>query len=191
MADLMPLQAFLPVMAFLAAATQREPSPETIRVYHRMLGDIPLATLQAACERAIATHKFATLPTVGQIRELSAQMSGQQCNLSAMEGLEQARRAINQAGGGYASSDDRNSAYAKLGPLVARVVQAFGWDAICNCDNRETLQAQWRRHFEEVVSRCNLEAVQPARLRIGVSDGQGRIGVDVSSFGRLPMSKQT
>lgn len=176
------MEQFLKVMALIQAGTQRTATAETIKAYYWMLKDLSFEQLLRAAQLALAEHEFSTLPTIAMLRRLATEKAT--TGTTAQEALEAARRAINQAGGSYASSDDRKAALARLEAPVAHCLQTFGWDRICDSANPEALQAQWRKQWEDARDRDSENQIRPARLRNAIPAGQGRI-VDTSGFARI------
>lgn len=156
---------FASIMAYLCAGVGKRPEAETTRVYFDCLGDLPASVLQDAARAAIVEHSYATLPPVAVVRQIATRLQQGERQLTAMEAIDAARRAINAAGGEYATADDRRAAYAGLPQTVADCLRSFGWDAFCQSSNRETLQAQWRLNWDAVAKREASERVLPEDIR--------------------------
>ena len=171
------LEDFLKVMAVLQAGTQKMASPQTIKVYHRCLSDLPFDALLRAAELSLMQHEYATIPSIALLRKLATEQPTSR--LTALEALDLARRAINHAGGSYASADQRQAALNHIPSEVAECLRAFGWDRICDNDQPEVLNGQWRRQWEESQARGERQRLIPPRL------GGGRPAIDASQFGRI------
>jgi hypothetical protein len=171
------LDDFLKVMAVLQAGTQKTASPQTIKVYHRCLSDLSFDVLLRAAELSLLQHEYATIPSIALLRKLATEQPTSR--LTALEALDLARRAINHAGGSYATADDRAAALNHIPSEVAECLRAFGWDRICDSDQPEVLNGQWRRQWEESQARGERQRLIPLRL------GGGRPAIDASQFGRI------
>lgn len=163
----MELREFSPLMAFLSAAVQKQVSAETVKVYFDLLNDIPIEILKQAVRAAVIEHQYATIPPVAKIRQIAAALT-RGPGMTAMESLAGVRRVVNQFGGGYASTEDREAAYRKMPPTVARCLQSFGWDRFCDSENPETLQAQWRMNWDQVQAREQRVEALPCDLRTAI-----------------------
>jgi hypothetical protein len=177
MSEVCRLEDFLKVMAVLQAGTQKMASPQTIKVYHRCLSDLPFDVLLRAAELSSLQHEYATIPSIALLRKLATEQPTSR--LTALEALDLARRAINHAGGSYASADQRQAALNHIPSEVAECLRAFGWDRICDSDSPEVLNGQWRRQWEESQARGERQRLIPPRL------GGGRPAIDASRFGRI------
>jgi len=122
-------------------------------------------------------HEYATIPPIALLRRLATEQPTSR--LTALESLDLARRAINHAGGSYASADQRQAALNHIPSEVAECLRAFGWDRICDSDQPEVLNGQWRRQWEESQARGERQRLIPPRL------GGGRPAIDASQFGRI------
>jgi len=172
------LDDFLRVMAVLQAGTQKTATPQTIKVYHRCLSDLPFDALLRAAELSLMQHEYATIPSIALLRKLATEQPTSR--LTALEALDLARRAINHAGGSYASADQRQAALNHIPSEVAECLRAFGWDRICDSDQPEVLNGQWRRQWEESQARGDRQRLIPPRL-----GGGTRPAIDASHFGRI------
>lgn len=177
MSEVCRLEDFLRVMAVLQAGTQKMASPQTIKVYHRCLSDLPFDVLLRAAELSLMQHEYATIPPIALLRKLATEQPTSR--LTALEALDLARRAINHAGGSYASAGQRQAALNHIPSEVAECLRAFGWDRICDSDTPEVLNGQWRRQWEESQARGERQRLIPPRL------GGGRPAIDASRFGRI------
>jgi hypothetical protein len=117
-------------------------------------------------------HEYATIPPIALLRKLATEQPTSR--LTALEALDLARRAINHAGGSYASADQRQAALNHIPSEVAECLRAFGWDRICDSDQPEVLNGQWRRQWEESQARGDRQRLIPPRL------GGGRPAIDAS-----------
>jgi len=133
--------------------------------------------LLRAAELSLMEHEYATIPSIALLRRLATEQPTNR--LTALEALDLARRAINHAGGSYASADQRQAALNHIPSEVAECLRAFGWDRICDSDQPEVLNGQWRRQWEESQARGERQRLIPPRL------GGGRPAIDASRFGRI------
>lgn len=180
----MTLREFAPLMAYLAAAAQKPAPAETVKVYFDLLNDIPVKVLEQAIRAAVVEHRYATIPPVATIREIASKIQGADHVMTAMESIAGARKLIGEAGGSHAGPEERSAAFAKMPPLVAACLRAFGWDNFCDSECRETLQAQWRMNWDAVAERQKRNAALPEDLRQLV-DGRKQIAIPANML-RMP-----
>jgi len=135
--------------ALAAAFPYAQISGETIKVYARMLADIPLEVLDAVASQAMAECEF--FPTIARVREMAmnlASPTGQ--HVSGFEAWEQVIRQIRSVG-----------SYGRPGfidPLITRAVECLGWPELCQSDNQVADRSHFVRIYEQLVERERAEA---------------------------------
>lgn len=160
-------------MAYLTAAIGKSLTPDAVEVYFDLLGDLPPAVLLIAVKRVALSHRWATFPTVAELREAAAEtMQGKAAVLSAGEAWGMAWRAAckydpSKSGPHYAGGKLHNSQLdflcEGLPPLVVDAWRAFGFAALANAD-----PAFARKEFEAIydglVANEKRRAILPASV---------------------------
>jgi len=128
-----------------------EVSEVTIKIYVRMLSDIPLEVLKATIEQCLAESEF--LPTIAKLRDKALSLVSAVSNMpTAFEAwgiVVQAMGAI----GSYGVPDFGNE-------IIQRAVDAIGWKSLCMSEN----QVADRAHFAKVYDALLNRAVQDQKL---------------------------
>jgi len=174
---------FARVMTFITAAIGKPLAVESLEVYYELLGDLPLDALQASAKRVVLEHKWATFPSVAELREAASEtMRGQVKELSSAEAWDMAWRAACSIDldmvGPYQSGDKLYSSQAEymleaIQPLVLEVMHAYSLPALCyGKEPVGVIRGQFMRIFEQLAARDRRTALLPASL---VND-IGRIG---------------
>jgi hypothetical protein len=60
-------EEWLGILSRLWIGVGKSPTSEQLTVYREMLGDIPLGLLERTVERAMREHRFANVPTIGNV----------------------------------------------------------------------------------------------------------------------------
>jgi hypothetical protein len=109
-----------------------------IRVWSRMLSDVPFVEASSALEEILSTAKHP--PSIGEIREVIAR---RRVNApDAAEAWEEVRKAIQSHG--YNRTPKWSS------PMIAAAVEAFGWVNLCmsNVDDEPATRAHFERYLK-------------------------------------------
>jgi len=166
----MTLQEFGLAMAPLVAAIGKPMAQEQAAVYFDCLRDLPLHALQIAVKRVLLEHKYFTLPTIAEIRELAVSAITPPA-IDATEALGLLRKAVRRFGYMQAAEG-----LASLPPLVRRVAAGIGWDAICESENPEALRAHFMRLYDQASTSERREGLLPEDLRRKIGESQKAIG---------------
>ena len=145
-------------------------SEETINAYVHMLRDVNLEVLTAAIEQCANESEF--FPTIARIRNKVLSLTKPQ-RLDPMAAWGVVLKEI-QRTGFYRSPvfDD---------PLIARCVEALGWQYLCSSENIVADRAHFAKLYEQLVEREAQDArLLPAARQIRelgqvkeISDGRG------------------
>ncbi len=159
------------VGALVAAFPAAEIGAETVKLYARMLADVPPEVLDAAVEQCIAECKF--FPAVAELRDKAlrlASAAGQHPTSAEAWGLvvEAIRRVGSYGRPRFAD------------PLVARAVEVMDWRQMCACETPAADRAHFMRIYEQLVARDMEDArLLPAArtLRDATTGLAGRTGL--------------
>jgi hypothetical protein len=159
---------FAACMAMLSVGSgEREIDPRTVHartgVYYDLLGDLPLAVLQAACKRALAENQYPTLPPVGVLRSLATEIM-----LGPQPTAAEAWRMCARVASFYHTYDDWTkfkAEVAKLPEVVRKAGECIGWRSIRDTMNPETARAQFHKAYTELSRQARRRELLPAPLR--------------------------
>lgn len=177
---------FAKVMAFIAAAIQKPlATTHTLDVYYDLLGDLPLEALQIAAKRVVIEHRWATFPTVAEIREAAVSaLSGQVTQMPSGEAWQIAWQTVGRMDPDIPTTVE--SAMASLPPLIAKAVRAFGVSAICYGREPVTVvRAQFVRIYEQLVQAEQKAALLPDSLKESIRQiGSAQAAKVISDIGK-------
>lgn len=174
----MDRESFARGMAFLQAAVQVTAPEATLHAYWHCLKDLDHEVWQTAVVAAAASHEYHTLPPVAAIRK-AAQRARQGVPLTWEEGFSIACLLIRQAGGQYATADQRQTALSRMPGLTGELAGRM-WTMICHSEDASILRGQWRQAWEAAEQRrAEVDRLPPA-VR------PKRIGPDLASLFKMP-----
>lgn len=155
---------FLQVVAYITAGSGKSLASDSIAVYYDCLGDLPFEVLKLAAKRVVLEHRWATFPTVAELREAATKTAkGELTELSPAEAWELAWGAIGRIDPEVDGSFAR--ATKDFPALVTRAIQVFGLSSLCHGNEPLTVvRAQFMRIFEQLASRERTAATLPAAL---------------------------
>lgn len=160
---------FVKVMAYIEAATGKSVSSDTAEVYFDLLGDLPVGVFQLAAKRVVLEHRWATFPSVAELREAASETAqGAVKPLSAGEAWSIAWKAAGRIDPEISGSAERG--LAGLPELVVEAVRAFGIPALC-CGREPVgvVRAQFVKIFEQLAAREKRIALMPPAIRQAVA----------------------
>lgn len=151
----------LQTIAAMWPTTQFRSDEMTVRIWHRMLADLPGAIVAAAVERMASTLKFP--PTIADIRGAVADATHDATGaLSAGEAWRKVIKAIGSYG-----YNRPNEAQEFLGPEIWRAVEMIGgWVNVCLSDDPETVRsAQFERRYNAMIEQRKEMLQIPQQVR--------------------------
>jgi hypothetical protein len=149
------------LLAYIAAALPAvQVAPETVRVWHDLLGDLPRDVAFAAVRRVLMTQRGSWLPAPGEIRAAAVALQSAPVP-SADAAWGQVMAAVRQWG-----YYEPARALAALDPPVRAVAEAIGWDALCQGDP-DVVRGQFVRLYAEAVAQAQAVAPLPPALQDG------------------------
>lgn len=157
---------FAAIMAYIAAATGKSLSADATEVYYELLGDLPAPVLRVTAKRVVLEHKWATFPTVAELREAAIlTASGEVVGLSPAEAWDLAWSAAKKIDLEVEGSLQR--ACARLPPLVVEAMRVFGIATLCSTrgDPVGVVRAQFLKIYEQLQTRDHRVALLPAAVR--------------------------
>lgn len=146
------------ILAIIAAAYPNFKLTEaTAQVWHTLLSDLDYHEVETAVQVIVSTHTFP--PSIAEVRKAVAQLRHPEA-MSPAEAWELAAKAIRDFGY-YRKAE----ALRWLPPLVARAVEAIGWEELCLSDSLSVLRAQFERIYAGLLDRETRESVLPPAVR--------------------------
>lgn len=140
------------------------PDADSVKIWYRLLMDIPYEQLNVAIQKHMQTCKFP--PTVAELRAAAASVVIKNSDWS--EGWEQLARAIRTFG--YYRQGE---AFASMDELTRRVVKRLGWKELCMSETPMQDRANFRMVYEQQARRVHETAVLSGRLRGQIERLQG------------------
>lgn len=165
------LEEFGKCIVVLISGMGKSMPREQIAVYHQMLKDLPLESLQLAVKRALCEHEYATIPSIAALRRLATEQSESGWALAMEKVSKAAKIAFYEPEAARDLLDERTLA----------AVNAIGWERLHDLDgeNRGTFVAQFRNSYE-ALERTEAKT----RVRIGI-EGPKRDSIEASAISGL------
>ena len=156
---------FAGVMAYLGVGIGKPLGPESLAVYFDCLGDLSLETLQIAAKRVLMEHKWATFPSIAELRAAASETARAVVKeLSAGEAWEMAWRAIGRIDLEIDGSLQR--ALSGLPPIVVEAMKEMGIPALVyGKEPVGVLRGQFVKFFEGIAARDQRTALLPAKVK--------------------------
>ena len=145
------------IMGVMAHAYPRyELSADSLKLYGKMLADIPSDILEAAAQQIMAENKF--FPSIAEWREMAHKlMVGKLQIPSAFEAWEDAMAQVRRCGDYYRYQlNQRTPEYSH--PLVEKAVQVIGYRHLCESENISIERAHFFKIYESLLSRAEEDA---------------------------------
>lgn len=156
---------FTTAMLYLETACRKQFTANEAEVYFDLLGDLPAAALLAGVKRVLLEHRWASLPTVAELREAAVEAQrGEVKTLSAAEAWALAWKAVGDTDPEVEGSFAR--ATKDCPPLVVEAIRAMGLPALCYGDEPVgVLRGQFFKVFEQLAARQRRTDLYPAALK--------------------------
>lgn len=177
---------FVKVLGYIATAIGKPVTEGMAEVYYDLLGDLPLDVFQTAAKRVVLEHKWATFPSVAELREAAAEtMRGNVKELSAAEAWDKAWGAVHDI-----DLEIPHTLYVLEGlpPLVREAIRAFGLPAmVYGKEPVGVVRGQFLKIYEQLAIRDRRRALLPQSVKDEISRiGDARVSEQVKRIGRLP-----
>ena len=142
------------------------PDADSVKIWYRLLEDMPYELANIAIQRHMAINKFP--PTVAEIRAAAVESVYKPVDWS--DGWEQFRKAVSKYG--YYQQE---AALNSLDDLTCRVVKRLGWKQLCESENPMQDRANFRMIYEQEQQREGEKAALPAGLKTQIERLQGEV----------------
>lgn len=155
---------FVKCVAYLTAGSGKALAAESLEVYFDCLKDLTADIMATACKRVLMEHKFATFPSIAELREAAAETSrGEVKALASAEAWAIAWKVAGATDPEVDGSFER--AYRGVPAIVVDAIQAYG---LCDlCYGKEpvgVVRGQFLRIFEQLAAREKRKALMPPKL---------------------------
>lgn len=169
---------FAQCMAYLGAAIGKQLPTESVEVYFDLLGDLPKEVLQTAAKRVVLEHKWATFPSVAEIREAAAEtMMGEKKRLSPSEAWELAWEATKKIDPDIEGSLQRHT--ENLPALVIEAMRVFGIVSLVRGKEPISItRSQFLKVYEQLQERESRLNLLPQKVK----DSIEKIGRDYKAL---------
>lgn len=160
----MTREEFAKVVVALSLGTGKSITSEATEVYFDCLGDLPFDVMKIATKRVLLEHRWATFPSIAELREAAAQTNqGTVAELSSGEAWALAWRAVG------AIDPEVSGSYARgvkgLPALVVEAMEAYGINPLCyGKEPVGVIRGQFIKIYEQLAVREKRTALLPPKL---------------------------
>lgn len=167
---------FATLHGFIAAGCGKSLSTESQLAYFEMLKDIPADVGMLAATRVLAEHRFASFPTIAELRAAAADtVRGQVTATAPAEAWDIAWRIIQRTDPDRPGSFERACKIEKAPPLVIDAIHTFGILDLCyGKESVGVLRGQFLKTFEQLAARDRRAALLPAGTHAALKDIRDR-----------------
>ena len=135
------------------------PDADSVKIWYRLLQDMPYELANVAIQRHMATNKFP--PTPAEIRQAAVQTV--EAPQGWADGWEQFRRAVRRYGY-YQQEEAMNS----MDEITRKTVRRLGWKELCESENIMQDRANFRMAYEQEANRRRETAALPEGVRSAI-----------------------
>lgn len=158
-------------MAYLEVGCGKPLGEAALSVYFDCLGDLPADVLRLAAKRVVLEHRWATFPSIAELREAAAlTQRGEVRGMSPGEAWSLAWHAIANCDPEIELRGGAKDALGKLPPLVAEAVRAMGVLPLCyGQEPVAVIRGQFMRVYGELAARQTRTDLLPAATRTAIA----------------------
>lgn len=156
---------FVKCVAYLTAGSGKALPTESLEVYFDCLNDLDFGVMVLASKRVLMEHKYATFPTIAELREAAAEtIHGQVKALSPAEAWAIAWRVAANTDPEVQGSYERAS--KGVPEIVLNAIRSFGLLDLCyGKEPVGVVRGQFLRIFEQLAARQKRTALLPPKLK--------------------------
>ncbi len=185
---------FAKIIAYIGVACGKPLTAEAQVVYFDLLGDLPADVFQLAAKRVLMEHRWATFPSVAELRQAASEsVRGEVKELASAEAWAMAWWIIGNCDPEMDGSFERACKRAKAPPLVVESVRSMSLAGMCYGDEPVgVIRGQFLKVFEQLQGRDRRlallppsvkEAITSRREAVGNGTGGAIVGGVAASFG--------
>lgn len=143
------------------------PDEDSIKIWYRLLQDIPYEVANIAIQRYMMTNKFP--PTIAEIREQAALSVNNELNGDWGQAWEQVCKAIRIYG-----LWGTEEALANMDEITKQCVKRLGWRELCMSETPMQDRANFRMIFEELKLKTKQESALPLNVKESIAKLQSK-----------------
>mgnify|MGYP002795619152 FL=1 len=143
------------------------PDEDSIKIWYRLLQDIPYEVANVAIQRHMMTNKFP--PTIAEIREQAALSVNNELNSDWGQSWEQVCRAIRLYG-----LWGTEEAIKGMDEITRQCVKRLGWKELCMSETPMQDRANFRMIFEELKLKTKQESALPLNIKESIAKLQSK-----------------
>lgn len=128
------------------------PDDWSVKLWYRMLQDIPYETLNLAVQRHISTNRYP--PTIADLRGSMVKEK------PWSEAWEEVKRSM-----WFYGMPREREALESMSPLTREIVKRLGYQSLCMSENEAVDRANFRMIYEEEVKRKTEDAALPETVK--------------------------
>lgn len=153
------------VMAYLGVGIGKPLDEDSLKVYFDCLGDLPYDVLLTAAKRVLLEHKYATFPSIAELREAAAVTAqGRVTAISSSEAWDMASRLACDVDPEIEGQFERKSKGCP--PVVIEAIRQFGLRQLCFGTEPVSVQrGQFMKTFEQVAEAEKRAALMPPAMK--------------------------
>lgn len=146
------------------------PDDDSMKIWYRLLRDLPYEVAAAAAQRHMMTNRFP--PTVADIREQSVKVADKDSK-DWLEGWSQVSKVMSRFG--YNRPKEAIEALTAFDERTGRVVEMLGWQNLCMSENPTADRANFRQAYENMQMREKENAKLPEAFRAVIAKTANRL----------------
>jgi len=135
---------------------------QTLRLYWRLLKDVPVESLQQAALRHIASSKW--FPQIAELRAAAFVLDAPE-QQTAIEAWGEVTAAMSNTD--YYCYIDHCRVPVFGNPITNRLVDSMGWRNLCHSEDGTADRARFVQAYDQLEARQRNEGALPFALRIG------------------------
>lgn len=139
-----------------------EAMAQTMRLYWRLLKDVPIEALQQAALRHIASSKW--FPQIAELRAAAFVLEAAE-QQTAIEAWGEVTAAMSNTD--YYCYIDHCRVPVFANPVTNRLVDSMGWRNLCHSEDGTADRARFIQAYDQLEARQRNEGALPFALRIG------------------------
>ena len=143
------------------------PDEDSIKIWYRLLQDIPYEVANIAIQRHMMTNKFP--PTIAEIREQATLSVNNELNSDWGQAWEQVCKAIRIYG-----LWGTEEALASMDDITKQCVKRLGWKELCMSETPMQDRANFRMIFEELKLKTKQESALPLNIKESIAKLQSK-----------------
>lgn len=134
------------------------PDGESVKIWYRLLKDLPYNVANVAIQKYALTNKFP--PSIAEIREQAAEVTDKSLEADWGNAWNQVTRAIQNYG-----MWGTEKAMESMDEITRECVMRLGWKELCMSENPTADRANFRMIYEQLRTKKREEATIPLEVK--------------------------